>query len=90
MSVGACIAQFVLQLNMVLKWLHSALSVVFEYCLANATTVKIQRHHFLYVQGENNLFCQKLTCVTGGIRSERDAPCWRYQVRQCVFLEISG
>lgn len=60
-------------------------SVVLEYCLVNATTVKVQRSQFLHVQGGNSLVCWKLTCLTGGIRRLEGNLChWR-----CSSLEVS-
>jgi len=57
-------------------------SVVLEYCLANATTVKVQRYQFLHIQGGNGL--------TRGIRRlEGILYHWGCWVRRCALLEVS-
>jgi len=57
-------------------------SVVLEYCLANATTVKVQRYQFLHIQSGNGL--------TGVIRRvEGNLYHWGYWVGRCALLEVS-
>jgi hypothetical protein len=57
-------------------------SVVLEYCLANAATLKVRRYQFLHIQGGNGL--------TGGTGCLEGNLChWGYWVGRCALLEVS-